>query len=129
MTINEIRKAIRVLNWIRQDIDGATSGEFETQDVPGRFARQLAEVRALVIKPRFADDLHDQAHALAAAQRCIDRWEGRQVDAIARAQRDADSSMLPMTVFANPGLDGWMHLDCTNPTAWSSSQLKQRLTP
>lgn len=32
MNITQIRKAIRALNWIRNDIEGATPGEFEGWD-------------------------------------------------------------------------------------------------
>lgn len=81
MKIAAIRDIIRAATWTRSDLTGGTIDEFIRQDVGGRLAAKIAELRALVIAPRFADDI---AHRDGEIERCeavIARWNGRRAEA------------------------------------------------
>ena len=74
MKIAQIRSIIDLCNWSRQDLGGATAAEFMEMDVPARLVRHIDAVRALVIAPRFARDLENQAWALVCAEKTVSRW-------------------------------------------------------
>lgn len=78
MKIAEIRRVIETLNWNRHDLGGATREEFRRMDVRARLTKYIAEVQALVIPPRFADDIQDAAEAIQRARDTIARWEQMQ---------------------------------------------------
>ncbi len=74
MTINEIRRVIQSAAWSRNDLGGATRQELMQMDVPARLGRHIAAMQALVIKPRFVQDIEDRDYEIAACGRAIARW-------------------------------------------------------
>ncbi len=78
MPIAKIRGAIEALNWSRNDLGGATRDEYKKMNVRVRLELRIAEVRALVIPPRFVDDIADAAEAIERAEREIAKWEALQ---------------------------------------------------
>ncbi len=81
MKIAAIRDIIRAATWTRSDLTGGTINEFIRQDVGGRLTAKIEELRALVIAPRFADDI---AHRDGEIERCetvIARWNNRRAEA------------------------------------------------
>jgi hypothetical protein len=81
MKIAEIRRVIESLNWNRHDLGGATRAEFKRMNVAERLGRHIANVQALVIPPRFADDIADAADAIERARTVITRWHAMQTEA------------------------------------------------
>lgn len=98
MKIAAIRSAIRCAAWSRSDLTGGTRDEFVRQDVGGRLAAAIAELRALVIAPRFAKDAQDRDAEIARCEAVIARWQAAQPVQVLRAGYDrvalvfADSS-------------------------------------
>lgn len=102
MKIAAIRDILRAATWTRFDLTGGTIDEFIRQDVGGRLTAKIAELRALVIAPRFVDDI---AHRDGEIERCeavIARWHDRRAEAkaaqIVRAEnlgRDAYAAGKP----------------------------------
>lgn len=80
MKISEIRGVIESLNWNRHDLGGATREEFKRERVDIRLGKHIAKVEALVIPPRFADDIQDAADAIARARTVLARWHAMQVE-------------------------------------------------
>jgi single-strand DNA-binding protein len=78
MKIAEIRAVINRLNWTRNDLSGATSGEFQRMDVTARLAPWIAECKALVIPSRFVRDVENQQHAIERAEAMAARWQELQ---------------------------------------------------
>lgn len=78
MPIAEIRRIIEGLNWSRLDLGGATRDEYRKMNVRERLERRIAAVHALVIPPRFADDVADAAEAIERAEKEIAKWEAMQ---------------------------------------------------
>jgi hypothetical protein len=78
MKISEIRAVIESLNWNRHDLGGATREEFKRERVDIRLNKHIANVQALVIPPRFADDIADAAEAVTRARAVIERWQALQ---------------------------------------------------
>jgi len=78
MKIAQIRSTIEFCNWSRQDLGGSTASEFKACNVPARLNPHIEAVRALVIAPRFARDIENQAWAIECAQKAIARWEAVQ---------------------------------------------------
>lgn len=78
MKISEIRRVIESLNWNRHDLGGATREEFKRERVDVRLTKHIEAVQALVIPPRFADDIADAAEAIEFARRVIARWQAMQ---------------------------------------------------
>lgn len=88
MKISEIRATIRAADWTRRDLTGGTREEFRRQAVGPALARHVAALRALDIAPRFARDIEDRDHAIAACEHVITRWEAAQPVQVARAGYD-----------------------------------------
>ena len=78
MNIQEIRDTIDHLNWNRSDLHGATRDEFIHMNVRERLTKYIVEVRALEIKPRFAEDIAAAGRAIDAALAMIEKWEALQ---------------------------------------------------
>lgn len=81
MKISEIRAVIESCNWSRNDLGGSTREEFKRCDVRTRLMRHINAVEALVIAPRFADDIADAAEAVTRARATIERWAAMQAPA------------------------------------------------
>lgn len=78
MKISEIRRVIESCNWNRLDLGGATREEFKRERVDIRLNKHVANVQALVIPARFADDIADAAEAIEFARRVVARWQAMQ---------------------------------------------------
>ena len=78
MTIAQIRATINFCNWSRNDLGGATQSEFKKIDVRARMTPHINAVRSLVIAPRFARDIENQAWAIECAEKTIARWAAVQ---------------------------------------------------
>lgn len=78
MKISEIRRVIESCNWSRNDLGGATRDEFRRMDVRTHLTKHIDAVAALVIAPRFVDDIADAAEAIHRARATIERWESMQ---------------------------------------------------
>ncbi|MBK9497707.1 MAG: hypothetical protein IPO08_24990 [Xanthomonadales bacterium] len=75
MTINEIRRVIFSAEWSRTDLSGATRQELARMDVQARLGKHIAALQALVIKPRFVQDIADCDYEIAACGRAIADWQ------------------------------------------------------
>ena len=78
MTIKQIRDTIEFCNWSRKDLSGATQSEFKAMNVPALLTPHIEAVRGLVIAPRFARDIENQAWAIECAEKAISRWQAAQ---------------------------------------------------
>ena len=83
MKISDIRRTIESCNWSRNDLGGSTLAEFKACDVPARLNRHIEAVRALVIAPRFARDIENQAWAIECAEKTIARWAAMHSEVLA----------------------------------------------
>lgn len=88
MNIAEIRRTIDELNWTRNDISGSTREEFKRMQVPARLIPRIDAVKALVIPPRFARDIHDASYAVERAVMMIGRWNDAQMQEFDDTRRD-----------------------------------------
>jgi hypothetical protein len=73
MTINEIRTVIRRAAWVRNDFSGIRE-EFIAQPVAAMMEAKIAELNALVIPARFAQDIADRDQEITYCLRTIGRW-------------------------------------------------------
>lgn len=75
MKIAQIRETIRRATWVRNDLTGGTAEEFKRQLVGPKLAEQIKILRALVIAPRFFDDIARRAEEIVHCEAVITRWE------------------------------------------------------
>lgn len=75
MKISEIREIIDLLNWTRNDLNGATNEEFKRIDVPGRLQPWIDKCKALVIDPRFGRDITRRQETIQRAEGMITVWK------------------------------------------------------
>lgn len=80
MKIAQIREIIRRAMWTRNDLTGGTAEEFRKQDVGPRLEAKIAELRALEIAPRFADDIADRDAEIVRCEAVIARWNATASD-------------------------------------------------
>ena len=78
MKIAEIRDVIRGAEFSRNWLTGGTSEEFRKQAVGPRLREKVEALRALVIAPRFADDIEQRAREIERCEATIARWEAVQ---------------------------------------------------
>jgi len=88
MKIAYVRIVIRRAMWTRNDLTGGTRDEFIAQDVGPRLAEKIAELRALVIAPRFADDIAERDREIERCATVIARWEAAQPVQAPKASAD-----------------------------------------
>ncbi len=81
MKIAAIRDIIRAATWTRSDLTGGTIDEFIRQDVGSRLTAKIAELRALVIAPRFTDDIEHRDGEMQRCEAVIARWQNRREEA------------------------------------------------
>jgi hypothetical protein len=81
LRIGEIRDIIRSCDFRREWLSGGTSDEFVRQNVGPALQEKIDELRALVIPPRFAEDIRQRDRAIASAERCIARWNDARAEA------------------------------------------------
>lgn len=79
MKIGEIRDIIRGAQWTRNDLTGGTSEEFRRQRVAERLTEKIAELQALSIAARFAEDIKHRDEEIARCRQVIERWHAAQV--------------------------------------------------
>lgn len=85
MKIAEIRQIIRAAMWVRNDLVGGTAEEFRKQAVGPRLEEKIAELRALEIAPRFAQDAQSRQEEIARCEAVIARWQAAQIPHTAAA--------------------------------------------
>lgn len=78
MKIAQIRDTIRAAMWTRNDLTGGTREEFRNQAVGPRLEAKIAELRALVIAPRFAADIARRDEEIGYCEAVIARWQAAQ---------------------------------------------------
>lgn len=77
-SIGSIRDVIRSAEFRRNWLTGGTSEEFRKQQVGPALAEKVAELRALVIAPRFAADIEHRDNEVERCERTIARWNEAQ---------------------------------------------------
>lgn len=74
MKIADIRRVIESARWSRNDLSGATQGEFRNMDVSARMTRHIVAMHALIIPPRFVLDIADRDDEVTRCRAVIQRW-------------------------------------------------------
>ena len=75
MKISAIRDVLRFAEYCRHDYSGHTTPEFIKADVEGKLTARIAEMRALVIAPRFASDIAFRDAEIRRCEETITRWK------------------------------------------------------
>lgn len=74
MTIAQIRNIIRTSSWLRNDLIGGTREEFCKLDVGPQLEAKIAQLQALEIPARFAEDIARRDEEITYCLRVIGRW-------------------------------------------------------
>lgn len=79
MRIGEIRDTLRRSGWLRNDYSGHTREEFKRANVGERMAAMIAELEALPIAPRFAEEIERRADEIRYCGEVVARWEAAKL--------------------------------------------------
>lgn len=74
MKISEIRALIYALRCNRNDLCGLPDAEFERTDVPARLNPFIEACKAVVIAPKFKQDIENRRLAVEKAEALIQLW-------------------------------------------------------
>lgn len=122
MKISQIRDVLRFAEYCRHDYSGHTTEEFMKADVEGKLTARIAEMRALVIAPRFASDIAFRDAEIRRCEQTIQRWKDL------RANPPVKSEPNPRVVGAHRCvfLGGFKCLTCGAPFKPKASAAEQQ---
>lgn len=105
MKIAQIRDALRSSTWTRNDYAGHTREEFKRANVGYVLTVKIQELEALVIPPRFVEEIARRTHEVEFCRKVIARWEACQFEPVAEpiptVVYDTDGNMI-YTTFVCP---------------------------
>lgn len=75
LSIGQIRDRIQSVRWLRNDLVGGTTAEFQRANVGPQLTAKIDQLAALQIPPRFAADIARRDEEIEFCRRGIARWE------------------------------------------------------